>query len=293
MLIATVLALSEAIVRHYPNSYRFKAEWMDRNGQRVKTLILGESHTYYAIVPNILGDSVFNLANVSQLPEYDYWLLDKSMEHCRDLKTVIMPVDEINMFDLPLEDNEEWHRCIYYHIYMGYPKHDYNPLYSFELCNIATFNMKLGPAIRYMLTGKDDLDCDSTGFGCTFDTPASFNEENMRSTAKATYEHNKNETSSNYNAKYLYKIAKLCHERGIKLVLVTTPVWQEYKNLFGKHRYDEMHKITHRCVKEYETKYLDYIDDPRFQGVDFHDASHLSRQGAEKFTKILKQDLNQ
>jgi len=289
-LIATILVLSEAVVRHFPNSYRFKSEWMDANASKVKTLILGGSHTYYAIIPTMLGDSVFSLANVTQHPEYDCWLLEKYIDRCPDLKTVIMPVDESNVFDPELEEGSEWHRCTYYHIYMGYPKHDYNPKYSFEVSNIAAFNLKLGPALAHLLTGNAQVDCDSTGFGSDFTTPTFFNDEYMNRNANTTFNRHKDSNAIEYNTQYLDKIAQMCKDRGIRLVLLTTPMWEGYVKKYDQKHYDVMHKIAAKYVNECGAEYHDYMTDPRFQGVDFHDASHLSRQGAEKFTPIIKED---
>lgn len=287
-LIAVIVGLAEVAVRHLPNSYRFKSQWIEANAPKVNTLILGESHTYYAIIPELLGDSAFSLANVSQTPEYDYWLLERYASRCHNLKTVVMPVDEINVFDPPLEEGEEWYRCIYYRLYMGYPKHNRSPKYNFEICNIAAFNMKLWPALTHLFTGKASLDCDSTGFGNAFTTPARFDEVYMQRDANTTYNRNKNAAATDYNRKYFEKIARLCQKRGIRLVLVTTPLWEGYVKKYDRHRYDVMHEVARHCVNNWGAQYLDYMNDPRFKGTDFHDASHLSRQGAEKFTTYLR-----
>lgn len=288
-----LLAIAEALVRHYPNSYRFKSQWMEANAQRVSTLILGGSHTYYALKPDMLGDSVFSLANVTQHPEYDYWLLEKHIERMPHLRTVIMPVDESNAFDPPLEDGDEWHRCTYYHIYMGYPKHKNNPKYSFELSNITAFNLKLWPAVKYAAIGESALDCDSTGFGCNYVTPATFDIGYMERNAATTYaRHSHTAATIEYNTHYLYKIAALCCERNIKLVLLTTPMWDKYLEQYDPSVFNTIHRVAGKCVSQYGADYRDYMRDERFRGVDFHDASHLSRQGAEKFTTIVKADFN-
>lgn len=289
-MIAAVLVVMEAVVRHYPNSYRFKHEWMEENASSVKTLILGGSHTYYAIIPEMLGDSVFSLANVTQHPEYDYWLLEQYIDRCTNLKTVILPVDGSNLFDPKLEESEEWHRCTYYHIYMGYPKHDYNPKYSFEVSNLAAFNLKLRPALSYLFTGEARIDCDSTGFGSNFTTPEEFDSVYMERDARITFNRLKNSSTVDYNVHYMDRIARLCQDRGIGLLLITTPMWEGYVKKYGQSHYDKIHQIAARYVNQCGAQYHDYMKDPRFQGVDFHDASHLSRQGAEKFTMIFKKD---
>lgn len=68
VILAAVMAALELVVRHCPNSYSYKWEWMDRNAGRVKTLVLGNSHAYYDVNPSLLGDSAFNLATCRNCP---------------------------------------------------------------------------------------------------------------------------------------------------------------------------------------------------------------------------------
>ena len=87
-IMLSIIAVAEMVSRAYPNSYAYKKAWMDANAERVRTLILGGSHTYYAVKPDLLGANAFSLANVSQAPEYDYWLLSTYIHRCKNLKTV-------------------------------------------------------------------------------------------------------------------------------------------------------------------------------------------------------------
>jgi hypothetical protein len=73
-------ACLEVYMRHIPNSYKYKDEWMKKNGNTVETLILGSSHAYYGINPEYLSWKAFNLANVSQDLERDFFVLDKYKE---------------------------------------------------------------------------------------------------------------------------------------------------------------------------------------------------------------------
>ena len=76
-IIAVLLGCCELMVRNSPNTYTMKKNWMISHSGGIKTLITGNSHSYYGIKPNAIGDSVFNIANVSQGHEYDYFLLTK------------------------------------------------------------------------------------------------------------------------------------------------------------------------------------------------------------------------
>ena len=68
-IILCLLGLGELAVRNMPSSYSYKHAYMEGHARDISTLILGSSHTYYGVRSDLLGDSVFNLANVSQDPD--------------------------------------------------------------------------------------------------------------------------------------------------------------------------------------------------------------------------------
>lgn len=292
-IIAVLLAAGEAIVRHYPNSYQYKCEWMDHNASQVKTLVLGGSHTYYGIIPGELADSTFSLANVTQHPEYDYWLLQRYIDSCTHLNTVILPVDETNLFESALADGPEWFRCAYYNIYMGCDLNGSNPMYNFEIANLPTFNRKFKAAFNYALTGQATLDCDSLGFGNGFTVKNAMTGKNLLIDAisKAKRHQGVDSTCIAHNELYLDKVVALCHERGIRVIMVTPPMLKDYTDKVDPQRFATLQNIVAKFVSKYGVEYYDSMNDARFQGLDFHDPDHLSVQGAHKYTAILKEKI--
>ena len=292
-IMLSIIAVAEMVARAYPNSYAYKKAWMDANAERVRTLILGGSHTYYAVKPDLLGANAFSLANVSQAPEYDYWLLSTYIHRCKNLKTVVMVADEANLFDQPMEDEpEEWYRCRYYRIYMDYPKHSKCSKYNLECSHVSTFSRKLPPALRYAITGAYRIECDSLGFGNSFNTPERFDSTFMEDYAirVAAYHRCKDWTQVERNFAYMMKIARLCRDKGVRLILVTPPMWKGFVEKVSKRQLAVMRACIAKLQKATGALYGDYLQDARFQGVDFYDADHLSKQGAAKFTTILKSD---
>jgi hypothetical protein len=289
-----LLVAGEWLVRQYPNSYRYKAEWMDAHADSVQTLVMGASHIYYAVIPDLLGADVFNLSNVSQLYEYDWFLLNRYSARLGRLRNLVLVVDDSAPFEDKMENlPEDWHRCIYYRLYMGYNKHSLLSKYGFEMSRLSSFKLKLEPALQYALTGEADLDCDSLGFCCTFDTPEVFDTTvmNIRSVKVIERHRCKDWSRVENNRDYLFRIADWCQRRGVRLVLVTTPMWQGFYSKINQQQLDTMYSLADQCVARYGAIYKDYMRDPRFQGTDFHDGDHLSRQGAEKFTRILKEEV--
>lgn len=292
-LLAILLGCCEVIVRNMPNSYTYKNDWMQENAQRVKTLVLGGSHNYYGVMPSEIGDSVFNLANVSQGHEYDYFLLTKFQKKLISLKNLVIIIDESNIFDPPFEDDDrEWFRAIYYKIYYGYPKHSDFSIYNFEISNFSSFNQKFPKAVKYLFTGKTSPDCDSLGWGCTFFAPEKFDTTAMTAAAKKVIERHrcKNWANVDYNVQYLNRIGDWCKHRGVNLIVITTPMWDKFIEMTSHKQIAVMRKVINDFTTAYGAKYKDYLLDPRFQGIDFNDPDHLSDVGAKKFSHILKQD---
>ena len=92
LLMLVALVAMEAAVRAVPNAYKMKNEAMERRSRSVETLVLGNSHGYYDIMPSVLdGDGCYNLAMVSQTLEYDYRLLTRY--DFSGLKRVVLVVD--------------------------------------------------------------------------------------------------------------------------------------------------------------------------------------------------------
>ena len=292
-LLAILLGCCEVIVRNMPNSYTYKNDWMQENAQRVKTLVLGGSHNYYGVMPSEIGDSVFNLANVSQGHEYDYFLLTKFQKKLISLKNLVIIIDESNIFDSPFEDDDlEWFRAIYYKIYYGYPKHSDFSIYNFEISNFSSFNQKFPKAVKYLFTGKTSPDCDSLGWGCTFFAPEKFDTTAMTAAAKKVIERHrcKNWANVDDNVQYLNRIGDWCKHRGVNLIVITTPMWDKFIEMTSHKQIAVMRKVINDFTTAYGAKYKDYLLDPRFQGIDFNDPDHLSNVGAKKFSHILKQD---
>ena len=94
----------------------------------------------------------------------------------------------------------------------------------------------------------------------------------------------------------LYQIIELCKSLGATPILVTTPYLSEYTDAVkanDKQFYDDFYNIIDKVKVDTNVKYYDYQFDDRF--IDSYDlflnSDHLNRQGAEKFTEIIMQEI--
>ena len=282
--VVIILVGAEVFVRSIPNSYMLKEQWIQRNGNTVKTLLLGNSHGYFALMPSAMGDSVFNLCNVSQRLEYDYFLLRHYAESCQNLKRVVLVADNSNLFDVPMEEDEPA-RVTYYQLYMGYRGHSMLSCYGFELANMTYAFQKVK---SYFLEG-DKFWCDSLGWGngylASMRNPDDFVYENIRQHHFANWE------STRRNRDYMDSIAAWCQQHRIELLLLQTPVCGDYTRKAAPWQLRLVNAMVDSCCAQYGAQKRDYSCDPRFRDTDFFDSDHLSDQGARKFSAILAHDL--
>ncbi len=274
ILFITISGL-ELYIRTIPNSYKYKFKWMELNCEEVEVLILGSSHTYFGIKPNLLNRKAFNLALPAQHFEQDYCLLSKWGNRCKNLKTVICPISYFSFFI----KNRDWPTPQLYTIYMDckiYPstlKHNFEFFYP-----------------KYAISkifGKQDLQCDSLGWY----SPKDHNGMKPDASVLLKKQNTKNEKEIQMNIRDFELIADFCKSHKFQLVLITTPCMETYYSKLDKTQKNRMYDIIKEMTKKYDVKYLDYMCDNRFCNEDFIDGDHLSTQGAEKITKILKNDI--
>lgn len=286
--------LLELAARSTDNTYKQKYAWMQKNASRVETLVMGSSHTYYGVRPRFLDGMAYNLANTSQDWEHDLELLRRWAAEYRRLKTVIVPVSASSWFTGGLKHGMESFRCRYYKIYMDCDLYPDLSQYSFELTNLKTARIKLATFFHDLIypppvatdseLGWDDGDSEPGKDTQQWKDGSEARKAVERHTAK-TWDY----TRQNY--RYIKAIADLCLQQGARLVLITTPCWKSYYENLPEKQIRKMHALTQQLQREYDITYLDYMIDHRFTADDFHDSNHLSKQGAEKFTKLLNEDM--
>lgn len=283
-----VLAGLEYLVRKVPNEYQYKAEWMEKNADRVETLILGTSHAFYGINPSYLGPNAFSLAASAQSLQYDEFLFFKYAPKCKNLKTVILPISYFTLFSGDMEDDSEWWRAINYKVYMDCPYHSSFSKYNFFISNSEPFRAKLTKIIK----GNTIIECDSLGFGYPIyrkSTPT------LDEASVATWV--KHHTAKDFscvekNKRHIFKIVEYCKTNHIRLVIVTTPTWKTYYERLNPPQLDVMKEYISQLTSQNNAIYLNYMQDVRFIATDFTDCNHMSCDGAVKLSNIIKKELS-
>ncbi len=285
-----IAAILEYEIRQVPNPYKYKYEWMQKNAADVVTLVFGSSHTFWGIRPEYLEGKAFNLANVSQGWEQDWFLLNYWANNYKQLRTVILPISFFSWFSQGMEYGFESFRCRYYKIYMDCNLYSDFSIYSLELFDWDTARIKL----QKLYSNSIELDYDE--LGCANVNKLTGKNLKMWENGSEADAAIKRHTAKNWdfiakNQAIMKHIAVFCKNRNIQLILITTPCWSSYTDNLDKKQLAKMYELTHQFQHEYQLPYFDYLKDPRFTADDFIDSNHLSDVGAIKFSQILNADI--
>lgn len=285
--ILVLLMAGECYVRKLPNQYKYKHQWMSENADKVQTLILGSSHAYYGINPEKMGGVAFNLANISQNFEYDYYLLRQYIGHCSNIRNVILPISYFSFFSPRFEDGDNWWYAINYKMYMNCNIHSDFSIYNFELSHPSVYFGKLRSRISFTRL----LNYTEWGMGTDYSVD---NKSAAWANGKAAVaRHTASDWSDlDENLSRLHQILDLCNEANANLILITTPTWHTYYENLDKRQLAKMYEVIDSFQQENPlVKYYNFMTDGRFAADDFYDCDHLSNLGADKFSLILNDEV--
>ena len=280
ILVFAVIGAAEIYVEHLPNPSRIKHEWLKQHSAEVRTLVLGNSHTFYGIPPGELGGNAFSLAQVSQTYRYDDYLLRHyDFPH---LEQVILPFSYMSLWeDFESQENKHFN-AVRYRLYMDCDIHSRFSQYGFECLHMASFKEKLKSLYRSSL-----LSCDSLGWGNNYNGHRLADWDNGAQRAK---ENTYSDTSLvSLNLRFLRNILSYCRKRHVRIILVTMPVSPTYYKNEDKRQRHVNETIIVQILKEYpETIYLNLERDKNFTSADFYDGDHLNARGAHKCAAIIR-----
>lgn len=286
-IILVILVIGEFVVRSLPTSYSYKDNWISENGDKIGTLILGSSHTYYGIRPDIFGDSTFNLANVSQTPEYDLALLEHYLPLMPNIERLIIPISYFTYRDPRIEKGDEWMLAVRYKIHMNLPLHSDFSIYNLEITDFDAYKGNL----KNLLFKAPSNKCDPLGFGLGFNL-SSRNPKWQENGHQRAAKHTLSTQGRFQEVMEVHKsLVKLANRHGIDVIFITMPGWSTYTEALDSIQLAEMYKGIRDLKINHGVAYYDFLKDNRFSESDFYDPDHLSDIGAAKLTEILADTL--
>lgn len=254
----------------------YQRSYLEEHGERVRTLILGHSQTANAFDPHALGDSAFCAATPSRVIYFDRLLLEKYIDRLPNLKEVIYPMHYsfsgacLFYTNRGMQDVVVYRHAKYMKLYVDrYPAESVLATSAFLSGQLRVGNL------------ADDGYIDSLGYSPWEGHTGWQSEDDVKQIRREEF------TTD------LAAMARLCHEHGVRLVIITCP----FSNAALEHVTDDgvrnMYEVVEQVDKQYPVEYRNYLDAGDFRDDSlYHDWSHLDKRGATLFAQRVKEDFN-
>lgn len=282
----------EKTIRTIPNDYSYKSLLWEEKVDSIQVLVLGSSHCYYAFNPIFFKKYTFNAAHVSQSYNYDWFILDKYIDRMHSLEYVILPLTIISPNQI-LEQGEESWRCVDYSVHYQCRMHK-----AWELKMRYYFSYMSLPNVlrafnRLQSSNYNDIHIDQNGYALkTLKDQVVNLEESGVIRAKA--HRYGSDFSKNYvkNKAILNTILERCKEKGVKVILVTTPAIEKYCSSLNNEQIEIVYSLGKELGGREYIKYINLLKSQYFTNDDFFDADHLCNTGAEKISLMINDTIN-
>lgn len=258
--------------------------YITHNSSDIKLLLLGHSHFYNSINPEVLGDSVLNASASGRVIYYDVEIAKRMLPLMKNLKTVIYPMHyTFENACLIYSDRNNRRRDFY-----GYQRSLNIPppiefqweqfIYQITLaCYVDNFS------ISRLIQKASQHDSITTNSHCKFaplygignwDRPERYTQIRKEEfTAKLT------------------ELAGLCNKYNIRFIVTTSPGSNEYLKHITPDGINNLYDVIANVSKKYPIEYKNYLNDSLFRNDSLYfDASHLNFEGATLFAQRVKVD---
>lgn len=293
--ILILLVTFEYFLIKVPNDYSYKRHYLDQNSAQIENLVLGPSHIFCAVAPEYIDGHTFNASVGGQPLEYDYKIFNKYKDQFINLNTIVLGISYPSLW-YKLADHERG-----FSLSFNYSKYyDFSSdLKGFSLNNLEVFNRPLsinyGILKKYYINKKPIKVSSKYGWNESYsqkDLFISGQKQAERQTLSRIYS-DKNKGILNQNVKLIESIIQWSKTNDVKVVLVTTPMHEEFRKRINMDQLQLMiNTATDIANGHTNTFYYNFFEDNRFEESDFGDATHLHSRGAIKFSKILNKQLN-
>ena len=292
-----VMVSVEVFLSVEPGIFKVKSDYIHQNLDSIAVLVLGSSHTKDAINPELIALKTANLAYGGQSLHLDSKLLFTFINKLPNLKVVFI---ELNYHSLEYDNDENnWRNSLYYKyygvtekmsnkpnlnqysLYLSNP--DFYHHYLFDYFSPYVFHEKLNKA-GFVVAGQQDRFQEYS-----FDTLLI---EQTRYPYLKERHKNISLDAFEKNGKIVANMIDACEQRGIQVVLLSTPLYKTYVSEMidskSKRRKDFKTMIKKRYPKlndwDFERIWV-------FDAMYFKNDDHLNTDGAVKFTRIINDSL--
>jgi hypothetical protein len=287
-----ILGYIEYKLYHIPNGYNKKRNYLECQLNSIQVLVLGSSQALHGINPDCFSCRGFNVANNSQSLFYDTQIALKYIDRMKQLKCVMVSLSYFALWN-QLEDlPEDWRDSFYYYYWdIKYP--------GLKMLNAKNYSLIMlygtQNALQYTVERFHvDLAPEMSPNGwIKIDSIHNNPQISYASGKKRVVFHNKIrfEKRFNENIAILENFIRECKKRNIDVAIITPPVYETYYKYADPQVCRRNNEAILFLCKQYGCTFHDYFTDVRFNFIDFNDNDHLNFMGADKFSRILNEDI--
>ena len=263
------------------NDYQVKRAYLDANSSTIECIILGSSHSYYDIDPQLLSNKSFNAAYVSQTIDLDAAILQKYQNKWNHLKVIVIPIDYFTLFEQLGTGMESW-RLKNYIDYWGIEQQARKSGYWKQLDIL--FDINKNRVKQYISKESDSITCSPFGWGNIY--LANIKLDLVKEGKIAAARHMLSDTNCfSKNVEIVHHIIAFAKSNNTRVLFYTAPAYKTYTTLLDSSQLNKTYRTIHAIIaKEKNCFYANFLTDPDFSATDFHDADHLNTLGSRKFS---------
>lgn len=300
-----ILVLSDSYLRNKNSLYKEKYNGVIENKQKIKILILGNSHANYGVDPTAFDKFAFNLANVNQSFYFDKRITLKVLDELEQLEYVLISADYHSLHFSSQGIRNAWS---YYGHGVKYKKDNYffedlspslfayspKVILSFLKRDFLNYKKYNGKGLDFPVQkGVFLLDTIKQGFvGYTGTDHQSFTKFNLERRASILNKKAKNDLESLDIQRDMISFIVLLKQKGITPILYTTPTFSGYNKYLDSITVSNEKLVFSKMATNYQIPFWDFMDSNLFGEEMFYDEDHLNKGGAFKFAKILNDSIN-
>lgn len=272
---------------------------------QIQILFLGQSDMKYAIIPKAIPYRSYNLAEWGENFIATYFKLKYYIDKTPHLKIVVLALDLESFLTARLE----WARGEHFPKYFSYGYITYQDLRElYKIMGFTVVRQKLASFSPMLDRGRmkrfyknvkkwirnEPLRISEVYDGYFYSTSFSTVRE-WHAIEKVHAQIRKKNDFDEDLLSYFEKILILCHERGVKVVTLTTPMTDYYikhaeKYITKEALYEKV--FPNSRFSSYIYKHLDYLDVYAKDHALFYDANHLNYKGATVFSERMVSELS-
>ena len=280
----------ELLIRNMPNDYSYKNDYLDEYSEKIETLVLGSSHSFYGIDPRYFSNNTFNASHISQSLNYDLEILKKYQGEFKSLKTIILPISYFSFYFSLESGVESWrikNYMIYYDLNSSESISDYSEVLSNE------FKVMIDKLVSHYVKGAKSIYCSNLGWGTSYKSEKALNLLNSGEIAAKRHtlldsESEEVKAQFDENKLNLKSIIEWSQQRNVKVLLLTPPAFKSYREHLDVTQLKKTIEATEKFCLEFDNCiYYNLLNDTAFLASDYFDADHLSEIGAKKLSRQL------